>query len=678
VGYVRTIWRGVHSVDLTKLRRWSAVRRGVLVILTMIAVSLLTDPETGSLAALAALFVGLQERNASASYTSRVMVVESFYFAAVVLATGILSQQRLAPIALLTLSAIAAGLAASHDKAMSRMFGDAMPLAAFLGLSSVESEDALVLSVSVLLAGLAQAGLARLSVRVEEDVMERRPVAAALVAVADHLDDALLRRRTATGQAAEERLTTAIDTLAVSDLARERQQDLRTLLADAELLRQEGAAVRTRRALRLPVGAEAQVADALANASAALRTVAAALTSVRIPGRFDYAAEAALAELYPRRLEAERVANDRDADPTARAVSRRVLRLVRHVAHLVDARAVRSKEHGRRVGEGMSEYLLHPTRRDLVIGLRLGAASLVAFGVAIAFNLPHGAWVAATAVGLLRPDWNALAVETVARALGTAAAAGLMIPLVWLVGDVTWRELLVMLVMAIAAFMVVSVNEGLYVAVIAMYALFSRAVLGENPMDAAAARVLDVVVGCTIALAFLVLVPVSHGRRLASDLAAYSAATAAWLEAIGMLSTGQSPTGEKMLRQSMREARVHVQHGVELRSIEPMGPGLPARRGEHLFAQVHEASRAGIAAERALRHGESTGADSELLARDAAEALSLLAAALRGAELPAPLPTPPDIEVDPDDVIAVLLRHAADVAHAAVESLAMDRAAVRD
>ncbi len=678
MAYVRTVWGSVHAMDLTKLRRWSAVRRGILVILTMLVASLLTNPETGSLAALAALFVGLQDRNAPASYTSRVMVVQSFYFAAVMLLAGGASQVGVVPLGLLTLSAVAAGLTAFHDKAMSRMFGDTMPLAAFLGLSSVQAEDAVVLAVAVLLAGLAQAGLARLSVRVEEDVMERRPVAAALIAVADHLDDALLRRSTTTGQVAEERLAAAVGVLATSDLSPERRQDLRALLADAELLRQEAGAVRIRRALDLPVGAEDQVADALANASTALRTLAVALTSVRIPGRYDYTAEAALADLYPCRVTAERVAQDRGADPTARAVARRVLRLYRHVAHLVEVRASRSKEHRRRVGEGLAGYLLHPTRRDLVIGLRLGAASLVAIGVAIVFDLPHGAWVAATAVALLRPDWRALTVDTVARALGTAAAAALTLPLVWILGGEVWVEMILLLVLAIATYMVASVNEGLYVMVTAMYALFSRAALGEDPVQAASARVLDVIVGCAIAIAFLLLVPVSHGRRLAGDLAAYSSATADWLESIGTLSTGEQPTGEKSLRQSMRQARVLVQLGVELRTIEPIGPGLPADRGELLFARVHEAARAGVAAERALRHGEQTGHASQVLATDAAESLRLLATGLRGQPLDPPLPTPPEVAVDPDDVIAVLLQHADHVAHSAVESLAMGRAAYEE
>ena len=206
VGYRRAIWRSVYSVDLTTMRRWSAVRRGILVPVTMVVGGLLTDPEIGTLAGMSALFVGLQERNASASYTSRVMVVQSFFFAAVVFVGGALAHLWATPI-VLALTAVAAGLAAYNDRAMSRMFGDVMPVAAFLGLSAVETRTAAVMAVAVLFGGLAQALLARVSVRIEEDIMERRPVAAALVAVADHLDDALPRRSTSTGRAAEERIT---------------------------------------------------------------------------------------------------------------------------------------------------------------------------------------------------------------------------------------------------------------------------------------------------------------------------------------------------------------------------------------------------------------------------------------------------------------------------------------
>lgn len=660
--------RSVYSVDLTKVRGWSAVRRGVLVPVTMIVAGLLTDPEVGALAGMSALFVGLQERNASASYTSRVMIVQSFFFAAVVFVGGAMAHLWATPV-LLGLTAVAAGFAAYHDKAMSRMFGDVMPVAAFLGLSTVSTRAAAVMAAAVLFGGLAQALLARLSVRLEEDIMERRPVAAALVAVADHLDDALPRRSSLTGQLSEERITAAAATLAASDLAEERRRSLQSLLGDAEVLRQEAAAIRVRRALGLSVGAEDQVGDAIAIASQALRSLAVAMSSVRIPGRYDHTAEAAFADLYRCRLGAEGVLEDGGADPTARAVAGRILLLNRNVSSLMANRAERATDRARRVGEGMSQYLLRPNRRDRVVGLRLGAATLVAFVVAYVLDLPYGAWVASTTVALLRPDWRALTADTVARALGTAGAAALALPLVWAAGSRSWLDIWLILVLSVAAYVIATVNEGLYVMATALVVVFSRAVLGESPVDAAAARVIDVVVGCVIAIAFLTLIPVSHGRRLTRDLAAYCTATADWLQAVGVLAAGRNPPGEQLLRQSMRAARVRVQHGIELRTIEPFGPGMPARRAQQLFTLVHDCARAAAAAERTLKHGGTTGPASRVLAQDAAQTLRQLAIALSGHRMVSAPARPPHLNAAAWDDGAILMRHANDLAHMALESL---------
>lgn len=650
---------------MTKLRRWSALRRGVLVLATYLVGSALVDPETGALACVASLFVGLQERNASASYTSRVMTVQSFFFAGVILVAGLLDRVWVAPVAILTLTAVAAGRAAYHDKAMSRMFGDVMPVAAFLGVSVVELGDVPVMTMAVLLGGLAQAVLARLSTRIEEDIMERRPVAAALVAVADHLDDALPRRRRTTGRAAEDRLAAAVSVLAASDLASARRHHLRRVLTDADLLRQEASAVRTRQALDLPVGDRSQVEAAMANASRALRSLATALTSVGVPGRFNAKAEAAIAELYPARLEAERLLAIPDVDPTARYLARRTVRLYRHVAALVAVAASRSKRRSRRVGEGMSQYLLHPTRRDRVVGWRLGAATVASFLVAIALDLPHGAWVASTTVALLRPDYRALTADTVARALGTAGAAALALPLVWATGNSEALDVVVVFLMSTLTFAVMAVNEGLYVMTSTLVAVFARATVGEDPLSAASVRVLDVVVGSLIAVGFLLLIPVTHGRRLARDLAAYCDATAAWLDGVARRAAGRKPKHVKERRRAMRDARVGVEHGIELRVVEPQGPGISAMRAEKVFSAVHTAARAAVAAERSLTHGEVADPSAVRLATDAASSLRLLGDRLRRPDQPRedPPPVPPD---EPQDDVSRLLRHCSDAARSAL------------
>jgi hypothetical protein len=633
VGYVRTIGRSVFGLDPTKLRRWSALRRGALVVATLIVGTYLTDAETGALASVSSLMVGLQDRNASSTYTSRVMAVQSFLFAGVVLVGGLFSEVGAVPVTILMAAAVVAGLAAWHDKAISRMFGDVMPVAAFLGLSTVDNAAAVESAIAVLIGGLAQALSARLTVPVEGDIIERRAVAAALVAVADHLDDALARHRTDTGPAAEQRLIAAESVLTASDLAKTRRRALRRLIADAEILRQEAGAVRLRRAQDLVVAGEDQIAAALELAARALRATGAALTSVPVPGRFDRRGEASLAELYPCRLAAEAVLADAGSDLTARALARQTLRLYHHVYRMASIAEERRRDRTRRVGEGMSEYLLHPERRDAIAAARLGAATLVSFGLADLLHVPHGSWVASTSVALLRPDHRALTADTVARALGTAVGAALVIPLVWLTTGIPSADVVLVFALATATFVIAQVNEGLYVLAVAVETVFTRAVVGEDPVSAAVARVEDVALGSLIAIAFLVLVPISHGRRLARDLAAYTAATAAWIEAVGSLARGEDPKGWKRLRQDVRDARVHVQHGLDLRTIEPWGPGISAARGAGIFTRVHEVARVAAAVERALKHGEPSGPQAPDLAGEAAATLRTTAGRLRSGSI---------------------------------------------
>jgi len=654
VTLAQTLWRSVSAVDRSKLRRWSALRRGLVVVLTLAVGSVVVDPQTGALASVASLYVALQDRNASTSYTSRVMFVQSLLYSGVVLVGGLLDRFWPVSVVLLTVAAGLSGLAAHHDKAVSRMFGDVLPVAAFLGVTLVRPDEAPMMALAVLLGGLAQALLARLSALVEADVMERRPVAAALVAVADHIDDALPRRRATTGRAAEDRLSAAVTAVSVSDLGRQRRRRLLLLVKDAEKLRQEAGAVRVRRAIGLRTADG--VPAALANASTALRSAATALRSTSVAGRMSAKSEQALASLYPCRLEAERVLANETADSTSRYLAHRTLRLYGHVAALVATSANRTSTTRRRVGDGASDYLTHPQRRDLVIAARLALATLLSLGIAVLLDLPHGAWVASTTVALLRPDYRALTADTVARALGTALAVALALPLVLVTGNNPGTDLLLVFALATATFAIASVNEGLYVMTVSMVTVFTLAVVGEDPTTVAVDRIVDVLLGCSLAIAFLVLIPVTHGRRLARDLADYADATATWMDAVAERTEGATPRGGKALRRSVREARVAVEHGVELRVVEPQGPGMSAALAEKIFDGLHTTARVGVAVDRSLKHGETTEPTSGELARSTARTLRQVAETVRDPAAAQPQ-TPLTMSVDEADDIAVLLAH---------------------
>ena len=669
MGYVGTLGRSVFALDLSKLRRWSALRRGVLVAATFAIGALVIDPEAGALASVASLFVGLQDRNASSSYTSRVMLVQSFLFAGVVLVGGVFSDVWVVPVIVLAGSAVVAGLAAEHDRAISRMFGDVMPVAAFLGLSTVENTEAMAWGLAVLLAGLAQALSARLSVRVEGDLIERRTVAAALTAVADHLDDALARQRSTTGRDAEERLLDCREALAASDESLVRIQALRAVLADAEVLRQEAGALRLRRAHGLPVVQEDEVAHALALASTALRASATILSTPPVAHLGDRKAHRAEAALSASDEAAARILALPRANPTAGALARETRRLSQDIQHVGSAGAGRSTVRSRRVGEGMGDYLRHPSRRDAVTGARLGLATVVSLAVAALLQVPHGAWVASTAVALLRPDRRALTADTLARALGTVAAAVLVLPLVLLTGGEPISSLLIVFLLSTATFVIAQANEGLYVLASAAQAVFTRAVVGEVPVDVAVARIEDVALGSAIALAFLLLLPITHGRRLARALAAYAETTATYAQAVGGQLAGRRPQGWSAMREEMRDARVQVQHGIDLRRIEPWGPGLSVERGSAAFAHLHEAARFTAAAERALRHGEPADADDAALAQQTARVLHATAETLRSRGKAMNAPFPAGEAPAAGDIVSVLLDDAAAQAQAALDAV---------
>jgi uncharacterized membrane protein YccC len=671
VGYRSAIGHSVLAVDRAQLRRWSALRRGALVAATFAVGALVADVEVAALASVASLFVGLQDRTAAPTFTARVMAAQSCLFAGVVLVAGLLSDQWLVPAVILAAAATTAGLAGGHDPIVSRMFGDVMPVAAFLGLSTVDDRAAVQAAAAVLLAGLAQALATRLSVRLEGDLIERRVLAAALRAVADHLDDALLRQRTDTGRNASERLLAAAEVLHASDLGKRRRAVLLALLSDGELLREEAGAVRLRRAHGLSIPDEQAVAASLQRAATALRAIATLLATPALPKIGDRKATAARTALDRCGFEAAAVLeHPAGQDTTATALAALTARLVGDARALSTVAEERSKDRSRRVWSGWPEYLRQPSHRDLLAGGRLGAAAIASLGLAAALHVPHGAWVAATAVALLRQTGHALTTDAIARALGTFAAVALVIPLVALTQPSRLAELAVVLLLSTATFAIAQANEGLYVVSSAAQIAFTRAVVGEDPVAVAVARVEDVALGVAIAIAFLLLLPISYGRRLAQDLADYAEATASWLAAVAGLPDAD-PEERADRRRRVRLARVNVQRSLELRTIEPWGGGLSPRSGAAVFGHLHEVARTVVTAERAIEHGEWVDPRARSGAEQAAAALQNTAAALRGRPHSPPPRTAMATAGEGSDHVAGLMDEAVTEARAAL--IAADR-----
>ena len=667
MSYVGNVVKSVTAVDVHRLRGWSAVRRGLLVGITFVAVSLATTPDIGALAAVAGLYVGLQDRNGPPRYTTRLMVAQSLLFCGVVLVGGLLNAW-VGTVVLLVCAAIA-GLTAAHDKSISRMFADVLNVFAFLGLSTMTKGSILDSAIAVLAAGLLQAVATRIAGHWTSDLPERRPVAAALQAVADHLADAQVRAKKTTGPAAEKAIAEADAATSRSDLSHERRRALRKLLGDAEQLRLEASAVRVRRAFDVESIDDAEVNKALDLAAAGLRAAARALIDdSAAPVLGERIRAKALDDLTSTSEAAQALAKDPTARPTARSIAAQTFRVNKHVARLLGADASRDPSRDIPLGDHAVDDVLHPTPSDARSGLRLAVAAAVGLGLAHLLNLPHGAWVAATSVALLRPDHRALTSDTVARALGVSIGAAAVLPIVALTGTNFYANLAVLTVLAVLACVVTSANEGLFVVAVTVFTVFSRSAVGENPIAVALDRLLAVLLGCAIAIVLLALLPLRQGRLLRRQLADYAQATSKWLEVVATQAAGKPVADLRKYRSAVRRARVEVQHGLDLRRIEPLGPGLSEWRGQIIFSRIHDASRAATAAEVSLGHGSVPAPDSHEIAEHAAALLRCTAAELNR-KAHQDLPPVKDFRSVGDDEVTELLIVADDEALASVSAV---------
>ncbi len=606
--YVKAVAKSVFAIDWSKRRGWSAARRAVVVLVSLVLFTALFDPSIGALASVAALYVGLQDRAADPpAYTVRIMLVQSALLSGVVLLAGLAGRAWLTSVVLVALATFS-GLAALRDKAISRMFADLIAVLAFLGLSTVNLTFAFEAGSAVLGAALLQTAATAAAARFTTDLAERRPVAAALIAVAGHLDDAQLRNQKGTGEAAAAAVKQADESVGRSDLSHDRRRALRKIIGDAEMLREEASALRARLAFDAPLVEDPALTAAIDNASTALQAASNAMTMDDTTAEVMSRRAKAVAQLK----ECNRVATQLTSDPEVRgpadAIAAATRRLIRHLVWLRDAPMERSGARRANVRTGIWTDLGAPRPVDIRAGIRLGLAAALGLVVAHLLGLSHGGWIAATTVALLRPDHRALTSDTVARSMGTALGALLVIPLVLVLPDNRLVAAVVVGIMALLTFSITSANEGLYIIAITVETVYTRAVVGEDPTAVAIERVTDVLIGCAIAIVLLLLLPLRHGRRLRREIAAYSDACADWIESLASLAKGKS--SKKAVRRKHRAmvaARAVVQHGIDVRQLEPLGPGLRAWLAHNLYTLIHDTARACGAAQRQLAENASSG-----------------------------------------------------------------------
>lgn len=624
--YAHALERAALLADRRRLRRWSAIRRGVVVGVALLVATWLFGPLIGAVASVAALLVGLQDRNEPPRFTSKVMAVEGLVLGVSTFTVGFFSANQLVAAALLVLTAGLAGLTSTSNDVISRMFVDVIAVVAFLSLSEFTFTFAWHSAVAVAGAAWLQAVTTYASSRVVADRPERMPLAYAMLTVADRLHD-IAARDPDSSLMAEKALGNASRTLSNTNLVRKRRRRLRKILAATESIRVEATAMANRDDIPATGGADPDLDAALDLAQETLRTGASLLELM--PSRM----EAQLSALDPLQARAERILDDPD-DHRATVVSLAdaCLRIIHQIRELPGVELKREGSDPEKVTTDIWYNLTHPTKRDVELGARLMVATAVSLFAASFFSLGHGAWVAATSVALLRPVSIATTTNIVIRGAGTLIGALLSIGLVYVAGESSPLILALAVGLAVVSFAVTNVNEGLYVVALTMQTIFARATEGSEPIVVATDRAIDVLVGCLVALMISLLLPLRRGRDTADLLADYADATGRWIAGFGSTLSEENRAYRKR-RMRMRETRVEALEAVDRRQLQPYGSGLSALRAHEIYEAVEQAGIGAATAFSAARHGHRATPSSEVAARESSKLLLSTARVLRGASV---------------------------------------------
>ena len=641
--YFSAVARNVFAIERWRLRSWSAARRALIVMGALLLGWSWLGPETGALAASTALFVGLQDRaTALPAVTVRLMTMESFALA-IFAAIAWPSLHTPIPGVLLVLLAFLAGSLAGRKSGLSRMAADVVTVEAFLGVSDAAASFGPMTIAFMLAAGLTQTLFTWLASNLQTDLPERRPLAEAMRLVATHLSDAQPRALSGTGESAQAALLVADETIRRTDLSRDRRFELEQLILHTEGIRQEASAIRAHRALGTAALSGHRLNDSISLAVDSLNCVASMIGSEIAWSPIGKQAGRFMDDFSWLVGRANSIAEDPTASTAARGLAQESRQLIRHASRLLEARLARERRKHNLIKDGF-DALIHPTATDMRSGFRLATAAALGLLLALALPLEHGYWIAATAVVLLRPDGSAIVTQTAARALGTAGAVALVIPGVILIQGLDDRTatqvaaFLIVALAAIAALVLVEVNQGLYVLAVAFWVILTLSLLGESPTEVALERFGDTLLGCSLAILLVMLLPMRSVYTLRDELQSYAQACASWLHALADLVAGEPSANSLALHRRMLRMRVPVQHQLEIREVEPVGPGISRTDGKLMFDRIHRVERAAGAVEALVRHGRRPSDAGKLLAQYAASEMELAAALL---------------EHDPDPELAV-------------------------
>ncbi len=596
---------------MTAVRFASAIRRAVVVIACLIVGQAVGKLELGATAAVAALLTGLLDTGDSIRVTARTMGCSAVVMAASITIASLIHPIPVLSYALVVILAFATGIAFGVNAVASTICYFAVVVAVQYLLQPSTPGT----TWQVGLAALLGAGIQALAVFAAEpfvgEMPERRRSAYALVAVAESAigfgkfdDDEILANNQKTSAA----LSAAEQYIRRSDIEGDKRDHYRHLLHCVEIVRLELGGLATVERLDFADGTDATTRRSIKQIGQALDQAATTLTSSR-RGQQD-----ALAEL-DRQVEELRLHHqDATMHPAVAMALDSMSELDLSVAVVIGHR--RTRRPGRPPQQTSVETRLRdafsPSGDPLRLALRLVVAVLVAELVANRLGLVHGSWTAVTAMSMLRPAAGATLPRIVHRAVGTTVGVTIVLGYVWLFGGTFVTFLVGIALLAFVCFALGKVNYFFYVVTAAPAFVLLLSISGNNPIELAEARWVDVLIGCVLAVVLALLFPIWRVRQLPVDVGSYASAVSDYLRMIGRhISADGTTTNLDDVRGAARKSRLArqaVNARLSAAFVEPPHRNINLSVLSAVVARTHRTAESSVAAEAMLRHGDPAGA----------------------------------------------------------------------
>jgi uncharacterized membrane protein YccC len=203
--------------------------------------------------------------------------------------------------------------------------------------------------------------------------------------------------------------------------------------------------------------------------------------------------------------------------------------------------------------------------------LRLAVTLAIATTIYRASGLPHGYWIPLTALVVLRPDYASTSMRGLSRVVGTILGAGIATLVAAVIRPDQIGLAVLFAVASFAAFVLLRANYAAFSVAVTSYVVFLLAFVKLPELTAISDRLLDTLIGGSLAIAAYLIWPTWESQLIGPQLAALLDAQANYMGAVLEVwvdpSAGRHRLGD--LRSTTRLARSNAEASLDRLLAEP-------------------------------------------------------------------------------------------------------------